>query len=808
MAWIALVPAVALVVWGLSLGPLRAAEAFERWLLAVVAAVLGLGVVSLVLVRFGLYSPWLAAGLLGAGGAGVLARWRGRPSTPGSRSEGGAGFRQLRGLLAVLVVLGALYAAFPTYFLLGNQDPGVYLLYAARIAKTGGLDLDLGWLGPLRNAHPEGLALGYPGIYSYLNSDVGTDATRLSPQFMHLFPALVANVWAGSGLEGAVRTNAVLSVLTLGAGFALVRRLAGYGAGLAFVLVLGLNPAFVWAARITLTETLAALLNLTGLLLLVLASDEQKNKGLAVAGGAALGLGVFNRLDAGLAVMPLLGLAVAALVDRDLRASVRAATGAYFVVSTLGFLDGFFHAPFYFQTLFEDHRVRELIGLSALTALFAFGLASLSDAALARLRLTPKLLSRLAQEALLLLVLGVGFVLLLWPAVDPDPRSRAAQELTWYLTPVAWPLALVGFGIVLHPVSVRWLPLVVMAASALFVFTVGPHVVPQHIWASRRWVPHVIPAMAVLSVLAATRISSAVARFRIPQSLAAAVLLACYFVPALSFVRPFLLKSMLLGLPEAYATLVDRLPAPNTAQPVVTTNPHVASILTYVYDVPTAMLGGKTQFGFDASEARSALGRGEFAGMTAVGMGAFELGNSVSRSASFVGDYVEMTYGRRPRVVVGLPLSLDVGTLGGARSTLEVAARHPRLVSEVGTPQEDGSLLASGRGGLLLGGPCMALGAGNHEVDWIGRVLDVGGRRNQQGALDVVSEPGAQLVASVPLRVGRTGPSEVWIAGIDFSLDRPLGCVDFRMRVESNVVISVTRLRLKRTLVNSTGSRL
>jgi len=805
MAWIALVPAVAVVVAAVGLGPLRATVALERWLLALVAAVLALALISLGLVRLGLYSPWLAAGLLGASGLGLLAVELKRPALPGTAPAGAGGFRHTRVLLAVLVVLGALYFAFPTYFLLGNQDPGVYLLYAAHIAKTGGLDLDLAWLGPLREAHSEGLALGYPGVYSYLNSDLGTDATRLSPQFMHLFPALLANVWAGSGLEGAVRMNAVLAVLMLGIGYAFVRRLAGHGAGLALVLALGLNPAFVWAARIPLTEVLAALLNLTGLLLFVLTSGEPKNKSLAVAGGIVLGLGVFNRLDAGLSVTPLFGLAIATFVDRRLCPSVRAASVAYLAASTLGFLDGFFHAPFYFQTLVRDQHLHELVALSTVTALAAFGLGSLTDGTLARLRLTPRLLSRLAQEALLLLVVGAGFVLFLWPNVDPDPRSQAARELTWYVTPVAWPLALAGFGIALRSLSVRALPLVVMVAGALFVFTIGPHVVPQHIWASRRWVPHVIPGMAVLSVIAAAALSSYLARFRIPQTVPAAVLVACYFLPALSFLRPFLLKSMLLGLPEAYTALVDRLPA--STKPVVTTNPHVASILTYVYDVPTAMLGGKTEFGFNAPEAQAALGRGDFAGMTAVGMGAFELGNSVSRSASFVGDYLEMTQGRRPRAVIGLPLSFDVGALGGSRSTLEVPARHPRLVSEVGVPQDDGSVLGSGRSGLLLGGPCMPLGAGNHEVDWIGRVFDVGGRRKQQGALDVVSEPGATLVASVPLRVARTGPSETWIAGVDFSLERPLECVDFRMRVESNVVISVTRLRLKRSLLNPTRSR-
>jgi hypothetical protein len=337
--------------------------------------------------------------------------------------------------------------------------------------------------------------------------------------------------------------------------------------------------------------------------------------------------------------------------------------------------------------------------------------------------------------------------------------------------------------------------------------TIGRNAVPQHIWVSRRWLSQLIPAMAILSVLASAKVVAWLARRKIPPTVTAFGLAAAYFLPTAGFLRPFAFRSMLSGLPEAYASVVAKLKASRTTPPLVTTNLQIASILTYLYDVPTALLGGRLEFGLSDAGAREALTCGNFGGMTAIGIEAFELGNTVADPASFAGDYLEMTEGRRPRALITFPLSFDIGVVGGDRSTLEVHAGHPRLVSEVGTLQEGGSVSATGRAGLLLGGPCMPLSPGVYRVDWIGRVLDVGGRRERQGALDAVAEPGANLLASVPLRVSPTGPSEAWIAGLDFSVEKPLACVDFRLRVDSNVAMVITRLRLTRAVVSAPAIR-
>jgi hypothetical protein len=801
MSGAALVVGLAALIAAVGLGPLARQPRSERWMLASISAVLTLAVFSFVLARLGIYSPWAAAPLLLASAAGLVVWTRKRAPfevVPDAHARGNYGAY----VPAILIVLFGLYAVFPTYFVLGGQDPGVYLVFAARIASTGGLDLDLPWLREVWKAHPEGIALGYPGIYSFLQSDIGNDPTRLSPQFMHLFPALAANAWAAAGVEATVRVNAVLATLTLWVGYAYLRRLVNEPAALVFILVLGLNPAFIWGARITLTEILAALLNLSGLFLLLLAR-EKGGRQWAIAGGIALGLGVLNRLDAAFAGIPVLGFALATLVERRLAPTARVAAIAYLVTSSLGFLDGRVNAPFYFQTLLGKHHLAGLIAISTFSGLLAVGITKLPDQVIAGLKLDDRLIGRAAGEILRLLIFWLVVALFAWPLVDSRSDARAARELGWYLTPVAWPLALFGFAIALQRrLWSIWLPLLTYASVALVAYTLGPGVVPEHIWASRRWLSHVIPLVAVLGTFGA---SACVAWARSKRALPFTVgsLLAIgYFGAALWFARPFLFRSMLEGLPEAYSALATRVHASGAKGPYLSNNPHLASILTYLYEVPTVLFGGKTAYGLEHPPAQKALNRGDFEGKSAIGLDPFMLGRSALREARFSGDYLERSIGKVPRAVVPYEIPMDIGLIGGKTFELEVPASYRDFVTSVGKRDESGVLRTTGRGGSLQNGPFVRLEPGQYEVDWIGRVMATG--RVTQGILDVFADGGKRVLASAPLRIHKESPSETWLGGLDFNLDQAARGVEFRIRVSPEVNLALTRVRLRRIVAGAT----
>jgi hypothetical protein len=787
---------------GVGLGPLRKQPAVERWLLAVAATVLTLGLVSVLLVRVGAFSPFLTSAVLLAVGAG--SRWAPRLRDPVPRA-GGVELDDRGGvpLAALLVVLFALYALFPTYFVLGGQDPGIYLVYAARIARTGALDLDLPWLRQVWAEHPVGISLGYPGIYSSFHSGVTSDPSQLSPQFAHFFPALSANAWCIAGLPGTLRVNAVVAVLALWAAFALTRRLAGSWAGLAVVVVLGLNPAFVWGARITLTEELALLINLLGLVLFAVAYDAENPRGWALAGGLVLGLGTFNRLDAGLSALAVLGFALSTLFEPRLKSAVKAAAASYATTVAFGFADAAAFAPFYFRTLVTREHLVVLMVLCAGCSGVAFVFGTLKEDVGSRFGLTPELVGRIGRELLRLLAVWLVIALLAWPAVDPSAGARTTRELAWYLTPLGIPLGLLGMAFCLNPVAPRYLPLVMLAAATLVNVTAGAQIVPVHIWASRRLLPHVIPAVAVLSVVAVVRLASLAPLVRLPSRIVPVVLGLAYLIPALDMASPYLFRSMLRGLPEVYAELVPRLRRVQTTFPFVTSSAHLGAVLTYVYDVPTVVVGGTGLYGLVDPGARDALGRGELAGLQAVGMHAFELHNGPTARAVFEGTYLEEVEGRKAENVVPFPVPLDIGSIGQSRFDVEVPAHHLRFPSQVGVPQPDGSLRTSGRSGYIQGGPCVDLAPGQYEVDWIGRVLQAGGGQERQGIADAVvrgdkdaAAPEDTLV-STPVRIRPSSKDESWLAGVDFTLARPASCIEFRLQVESHITLELTRVRLR-----------
>jgi hypothetical protein len=788
---------------GVGLGPLRRQPAVERWLLAVAVALFTLSLVSILLVRLAVFSPFFtSAALLAVGATLRFAPWFRDPVPHAAAVD----FDDRGGvpLAALLVVLFSLYAFFPTYFLLGGQDPGVYLAYAARIAKAGALDLDLPWLRQVWAEHPVGISLGYPGVYSSFYSGITTDPSQLSPQFAHLFPALLANAWCVAGLEGALRVNAFIAVLALWAAFAFTRRLAGPWAGLAVVVVLGLNPAFIWGARITLTEEFALLFNLLGLFLLAVAYHAESPRGWGLAGGLLLGLGTLNRLDAGLSSLAVLGFALSALFERRLRGAAKAAAVGCALTMALGFADAARFAPFYFQTLVAREHLVALMVLCAGCCGGAFVLGSISDSLASRLRLTPELFGRIGRELLRLLAIWLALALFAWPAVDPSSEARTARELAWYLTPAGLPLCVVGMAFCLNPIAPRYLPLLVLGAATLFNITVGAQITPVHIWASRRLLPHVLPAVAVLSVIAAVRLATLVERVRVPRHVVSLLFGLAYLIPAMDVARPFLFRSMLRGLPEAYAALIQKLPnGSHRSFPIVTSSAHLAAILTYVYDVPTVVLGGTSEYGLGDRGAREALGRGELSGLQAVGMHAFELHNSPTTRAVFQGSHLEEVSGRKARQVVPFPMPFDIGTIGASRFDIEVPAHHLRFPSQVGVPQPDGSLRTTGRAGYVQGGPCMDLAPGQYEVDWIGRVLHVQGGQERQGTVDAIARgdkarpvPEDTLV-STPLRLRPSGKDESWLAGVDFTLPRPSTCVEFRLQVEPHVSLELTRVRLR-----------
>ena len=253
------------------------------------------------------------------------------------------------------------YALFPTYFLLGGRDQGVYLLFSHYINKTGGLNLDLPWLREAYETYGNTIRLSYAGIYNALQRGLSDDPTKLIPQFMHLFPAYGA-IGAGlAGLEGIVRTNAVIVFFALWSFFMVAREFMETWAAALATLLLLLNPALLWTGRATFTEPLHIFIFFFGLHLLHNAVKFKSTYQGGIA-GLVLGLAVLNRLSGGLNIIVVAGgVLYIVLIQQEYRRIAWALVTGYFLTATIGFSDGYIHSFPYFTDLWAKGGLKLIV---------------------------------------------------------------------------------------------------------------------------------------------------------------------------------------------------------------------------------------------------------------------------------------------------------------------------------------------------------------------------------------------------------------------------------------------------------------
>ncbi|MFN2432873.1 MAG: hypothetical protein ABR599_08710 [Gemmatimonadota bacterium] len=836
-----LAPLVLVLIAGAGLGAVlrRRLPALEAFPLAAGALVALLAAISLLATRMGAFHPWTAAiacaSLLGCATAALRRRWSaveaGAVAAPGASPPSILTPRREALLLgALLASLAALYGLFPIYFLLGGQDAGLYLVFAARIARTGELVLDQPFLRELNDVFGDAVSLGYPGIYSAFSAGLSDDPAELIPQFQHLFPALLANVWDALGIEGLVRVNAVLAVLGLSAFHAFARRLAGPAVALMATLLLGINPAMIWHARSSLTEPLLFLVTFTGLLLLDLAW-ERKSAAAAAAAGATLGLGVLDRLDGGIAVV-VVAAAIAALlfarvgersVIRGTRArSAPAAAAAallagYVVVAALGALDGWLHARPYLVAAWKAEAGKGLLVLNV-------GLALAAGAAVVELRKHRRfrVAGTLRTSSAVLLAGGLGMWLgygyLARPGSVESAAPRAVVELSWYVTPVALALAVAGLAWAIRDESWRrWGGWVALAGFATLLFTGRLLIEAHHPWAARRWIAQVFPAVAFFSAYAivhvhrvargvravaaqdrrpARRRPSAPARARWPvrwaPTTAAALGLAfvlLYGANAVRFAGPYLFQPLLRDMAGDYRRLAEQRSSETLG---LTWNQQIASVLTYLYDRPTVHVTryerGMEDFAIVGALPTKSWGRV---------LRLRQLG-----SGWVCGNYVVEDERRRPDELVercydGSPYDLDVLPAGSGNPLPpgpRILLRAGSSIFDLGAAErdEESRVWSTGAGGWILRGPGVQLGPGRYAAFWSGH-LESSAHVGPEARFEVRAGAEGEVLARASLDEAPAGPFRVELA---FALPKQRSGVEFPVWVPASVRLRLDEFRL------------
>lgn len=483
--------------------PLRAVlPAEERLFWALVASLVISSATALVLAALGAYSLGRVAAIDLLVSAGLFVGSRRHLRWPAGSARAGA----TAILPALLVAWSAWLFTPPAEAILGGKDPGVYLNEGVQIARTGALVIT----DPVVAAVPRGARdLFFPprgdptyhGLRFMGFFVLDPRSGLVVGQFPHLYPLWIALGYDLAGLTGAravVTISAMAGVLAVyfAAAWLLGRAVAFAGAAL-----LALNVAQVWFGRYSNSEVGLQALVFTTLLALGRWA-EGRGVFFAVLGASTLGLALFLRLEAVLAVAALAtGFLVHRLGGHRLPRAFLAATAVWLVL-----------AGAYYSRVIRPYR-QQLVGfLWNLTAwhIAAFALGLLGLGALLWLTRADRC-RRAIDRGLPLLLGGVMLVAAaygyFWRRPGGALAAHDAQALRtfahYYVTPLGLLMAVVGF--VLGTRRLFWRQpvfFVLVSAFALFFFY-KIRVVPEHFWMARRFVPVILPATMILAAAAA-----------------------------------------------------------------------------------------------------------------------------------------------------------------------------------------------------------------------------------------------------------------------------------------------------------------
>lgn len=506
-------------------------DSTTRWSLAVL---LGAGLSSLGLAMAGRMTPWLALPATAATSI-LLVRWL--PSPRGGPSR----ITALGALIVVGVVAGFGIAA-PHEHILTTRDSGTYVATAAWLINHGGLRMDV--TDPTFD--------DVTVIYESVGFPARDADGFLQPQFLHMFPSLLS---LAGGLGFGSSLMYWISPISIAIGllsfFALARGLLAAWPALGAMALLAVTMPFVYFSRAPFTESLAFALLFGGLWVLREAL-EQVSPRLAVGAGLLFGGLILTRIDG---VVILLGL-VAYRTILQLRGggpvtgkvgSVRLldkAIGVGIVFFIISILDLYLFSLQYLV----DHGA--FVAAVVAVVLILLVLGRLGD------RLTDVFVTHgnaIANSVSGAIGLFLAYAWLARPDLEAPTRPdsygleglqqaagveieplRSYAELSvhwlsWYLGIPLVALGLIGMVILVRRVLLdRDAPDgpfvgVMVVSTVLYVYR--PSINPDHIWAMRRFVPLVVPALILVAVGVSARLVSRSGRWATPAAVTLAAML-------------------------------------------------------------------------------------------------------------------------------------------------------------------------------------------------------------------------------------------------------------------------------------------
>jgi hypothetical protein len=484
-----------------------ALDAEERAFWAVVLSITTTLAIVLALACLGQYSleRLLAANIAIA--VVIGGRWRGRLRMPEAKRITFSAIVPL-----ALVLFAGLRFLPPAEYIIGGKDPGVYVSEGIQIAQRGSLIINDTVVASVPAFARDLFIPQYTDFEGNVRTDyystrfmgffvLDPETGRVVGQFPHLFPASIAIGYGIQGLTGALRTTTVWAVLGVLAVYFGGRRVFGTAAAASAAALLVLNVAEVWFARYPNSEVVMQALLFAALLAYARAQVDGLSFFAPIAGGV-LGLLLFLRLDAGLAIA---AVATAGLLGLMTRQAPRpsfwislAVPSGLAAIYMLGPMRPHWHR---YQVFLVNLGVVQYVAIGAVAVLL---MAILLTAR--RTAATGTAIRRILPIALATVVVAAG----LYALFLREPAGRLAAHDAYalrtfanlYFTVPGVLAGLLGFWLMARDRfwkdAALFLTVAIFAASVFYKI----RIVPEHFWMARRFIPVILPG-ALLFVCAA-----------------------------------------------------------------------------------------------------------------------------------------------------------------------------------------------------------------------------------------------------------------------------------------------------------------
>lgn len=430
--------------------------------------------------------------------------------------------RHICNLLAILGVLLwiGINIPFTSQHVFTNRDPGVYSVTALHLTKQDNLRL--------------GSSSTFSGIPGVSGNSAGfsnnpKNSSELAAQGVHLLPTLTGLVGRITSESSMLRINVLFGAVALLAVYGFGRLLVRPKWALLATATFGLVFPLMYFSRDMYTEPLTSAFTFGGLALLWLAFTN-RYKALWFLAGIVLGATVLTRIDgyltiAGVLMSVFIYLILAKEGHRTTAVKNTVSIFAGLTISSIvGFLDIYILSYSYFLSEWSNIKP-ELLLIVLITVI-----GIIATVINWRTNAFKTVISYGKQYGLkiftfLLILISAGLASRpIWhvgydqkPIINPATNlveqvlQRDYSELTvnwlvWYIGPVAVILAVLGLWLLVKKIikngQVQIIPFVLVFAGIGLVYLIKPSIFPDQIWASRRFLPIVMPGCIILSAYA------------------------------------------------------------------------------------------------------------------------------------------------------------------------------------------------------------------------------------------------------------------------------------------------------------------